>query len=192
MKIAVYCASSALVDGVYLQAAQDLGHLLAEHGHTLVFGGADLGLMGALARAAKASGGQVVGVIPRRLADRDLAYRGADTLIVTATMAERKARMEELADGFLALPGGFGTLEELAEVITLKQLHYLDGAIALVNTAGFYRHLLAHLEHLVTSSFAYAAYRDLYVAVDKPAEAIAHVESWVPRALPEKWEVPAG
>ena len=190
MKVAVYCASSALVDEAYRQAARELGHLLGERGHTLIFGGTDQGLMGVLARAVDDSGGYVIGVIPRRLAEHGIAFRDADELIVTETMAERKARMEELGEGYIALPGGFGTLEELAEVITLKQLRYLDGPIVLVNTAGFYQHLLAHLEHLYASRFAYAVYRAVYVTVDSPREAMDYVEGHRPEVLPEEWEVP--
>jgi len=130
-------------------------------------------------------------VIPERFVDHGIACRSADTLLVTATMAEPKSRMESLANAYIALAGGYGTLEELAEVITLKQAHYLDEAIVAVNTDGFYRHLLAHLEHLIAAGFASDGYRDLYAVVETPAEAVAYIEAWVPRAYPEKWEPPA-
>lgn len=192
MKITVYCASSSVVDEIYREATRDLGRLIGERGHTLVFGGTDIGLMGVLARAVREAGSAVVGIIPRRMAEHDIVFRDADELLVTETMAERKALMEEHGDGYIALPGGFGTLEELAEVVTLKQLRYLDGPIALVNTAGFYHHFLAHLEHLYETGFAYSVYRDVYQTVDTPRQALEYVEGYRPSTYPEKWEPPVG
>jgi uncharacterized protein (TIGR00730 family) len=192
MRITVYCASSSVVDEIYRRAAQDLGRLIGERGHTLIYGGTNVGLMGVLALAVREAGGGVVGIVPRRMAEHDIVYREADQLIVTETMAERKALMEEHGDGYIALPGGFGTLEELAEVVTLKQLRYLDGPIALVNTAGFYHHLLAHLEHLYETGFAYSVYREIYQTVDTPREALDYVEAYRPSTFPEKWEPPVG
>jgi uncharacterized protein (TIGR00730 family) len=193
LRICVYCSSSAAVHVTYVQAARTLGQDLATRGHTLIYGGADVGLMGALARAAHAAGGRVIGVIPRRLAERDLAFRQADELLVAETMAERKRLMEERGEAFIALPGGFGTLEELLQVLTLKQLGYLQAPIVLLNsmadspTSGFFDHLLAHFECLYRERFAKPEYRALYYVATTPSEALDYVEQWTPHALPGKW-----
>ena len=121
MRICVYCSSSDAVDGVYVEAARALGHEIATRGHELVYGGASIGLMGDVARAATAAGGRVLGIIPRRFAQRGLTYQDTDETIITETMAERKSHMIEVAEAFVALPGGFGTLDELFEVMTLVQ-----------------------------------------------------------------------
>jgi cytokinin riboside 5'-monophosphate phosphoribohydrolase len=191
VNICVYCASSISVSDVYRDATAALGRLIAERDHALVYGGTQLGLMGILARAAKEAGGRVVGVIPRRMMEHDIAYLEADEMILTETMAERKAAMEARSDAFVALPGGFGTLEEVAQVITLKQLRYVEGPIVLLNTAGFYDHLLAHLEHLYRTGFAYPIYRQVYTTVATPVEAIEYVETYRPVAMPDKWEPPS-
>ena len=187
VRICVYCSSSANVDEVYSQVARDLGLLLGAGGHTLIYGGASIGLMGALARATKEAGGRVVGVIPRVLRDYGLVYAEADEVIVTETMAERKALMEQRAEAFMALPGGFGTLEELLQVITLKQLRYLDYPIVLLNIGGFYDVLLAHFERLYQQRFARPEFRQLYHVAPTAAEAMRYVETAESVALPRKW-----
>jgi len=121
MNICVYCASSDAVAPAYFRAAETLGQMIAQRGDTLVYGGAGIGLMGALARAVKAGGGHVIGVMPQVLAAESITFALLDELVITDNMRERKARMEALADAFLVLPGGFGTLEELAEILTLRQ-----------------------------------------------------------------------
>jgi len=190
--VCVFCASSPHVDQVYRDAARELGRLLGEGGHTLVYGGTRNGLMGVLAGAVHAAGGRVVGVIPTRMLDHDIAYREADDLLVAETMAERKGEMEKRADAFVALPGGFGTLEELCEVITLKQLLYVSGPIVIVNVAGYYDRFLDHLEYMYETGFAYAVYRALYCTVSTPQEALAYIESYSGDAdLPEKWKPPS-
>ena len=187
MRICVYCSSSSAIDGAYVQAARQLGQIIGERGHSLIYGGANVGLMGALAREAKACGAHVVGVIPQKLVKYGLAEEEADELIITVTMAERKAIMEERAEAFVALPGGFGTLEELAQVITLKQLRFLRGPIAIVNTQGFYDHLLAHMERMYDQQFARAEYRQLYRVATSPGEAVTYVEQRLEDDLPPKW-----
>jgi len=185
--ICVYCSSSSVVDEVYTQSARELGRLIGARGHVLVYGGCDLGLMGELGRAVKATGGRVVGIIPRRLKEYGLAFAGADEMLMVESMAERKALMEEKAEAFIALPGGFGTLDELVQVMTLKQLGYLQGAIVLLNVAGFYDHLLAHFEQLYQQRFAKAEFRQLYHVVAHPAEALECIESYAGIELPRKW-----
>ncbi|NLV73651.1 MAG: TIGR00730 family Rossman fold protein [Chloroflexi bacterium] len=187
MRVCVYCSSSSAVPAVYLETASQVGTLLANRGHELVFGAGNVGLMGAVADAMHAAGGRMVGVIPRRLYERKLAHSDIDELIVTETMAERKAEMERRAEAFLVLPGGIGTLEELVQVMTLRQLAYLEQPIVMLNTAGFYSLLLEHLQRLVDEAFMRAEFLDLCVVADMPAEAIELIEHPRELVMPEKW-----
>jgi uncharacterized protein (TIGR00730 family) len=187
--ICVYCASSEAVPTDTFQAAEALGEAIARRGYILVYGGGNIGLMGALARAASAKRGRVVGVIPQALVQ--LAYEEADELIVTHDLRERKAVMEARADAFVALPGGFGTLEELLEVITLKQLSLHNKPVVLVNTAGFYDPLVAVFERIYAAGFTKAVYRALYHVAANPDDALAYVDGYTPVELPKKWKVHA-
>jgi uncharacterized protein (TIGR00730 family) len=152
--ICVYCSSSDHVDRAYFAAAARLGEAIGRRGDTLIWGGGKVGLMGELARAVHAGGGRVVGVIPRSMTDTELAYRDADELIVTDTMRQRKQIMDERADAFVVLPGGFGTLEELSEMLTQKILGYTDRPLVLVNIDGFYTPLLELFAHFIEHRFA--------------------------------------
>jgi len=187
MRICVYCSSSSALAPVYQRAASELGRLIGQRGHSLVYGGSTTGSMALLATAARQEGARVVGVIPERMVTYGIADRQADELIVTSTMAERKAAMEAHAEAFVALPGGFGTLEELAQVLTLKQLGYHDSPIALVNVEGIYDSLLAHFEALYGAGFAKPAYRQLYCVTTSPQETIDHIEGYRSADLPDKW-----
>jgi uncharacterized protein (TIGR00730 family) len=187
MRICVYCSSSAVVDEAHVAAARELGALIAARGHSLVFGGCHVGLMGDVAQAVKEGGGQVLGVVPRRIADRGLVYADADEILITETMAERKALMEEHSDAYVALPGGFGTLEETLQALTLKQLGYLQGPIVLLNTREFYSDLLAHFGRLYSERFARPEYARLYYVAATPHEAMEYIEGYRDEALPEKW-----
>src|SRR5579859_4839874 len=133
MRVCVFCSSSNTIAPVYAEAARVLGSGLAERSWPLVYGGGSAGLMGEVARAVHAGGGRVIGVIPQTLLDLEVGYLAADELIVTTTMRERKALMDVRADAFVALPGGFGTLEELLEILTLKQLRWHDRPVFIVN-----------------------------------------------------------
>lgn len=176
MTICIYCSSSDRIDRSFFPVAEAAGRQIAERGHTLLYGGGSRSLMGAAARAAHAAGGHVVGIIPEALrALEGVAYDAADELIVTATMAERKAILYTRADAFLVLPGGFGTLEEFLEVLTLRQLGYHDKPIALVNTNGFYDPLLALFDHLAREGFAREQHRTLYQVVATPEEGLSRV-----------------
>ncbi len=135
--VAVYCSSSNVVDEAYFKAASALGKALARREWRLVFGAGTVGLMGAVARAVHAEGGQVYGVIPHALDRLEVTYKASDELVVVETMRQRKALMEENADAFIALPGGFGTLEEIIEILVLKQLHYLDRPVVFLNTNNY-------------------------------------------------------
>lgn len=174
--ITVFCASSNHVDSRFTKVAERMGYQLANRKITLVYGGGDVGLMGIMARAVHANGGRVVGVIPYALRSMEgVAYEVADELIMTDTMRERKAKMYERADAFVALPGGIGTLEEFMEVITLKKLGYHDLPIALVNTDGFYDRLLELFSEMIDSQFLSETEPALFEAVSEP-EAIFETE----------------
>lgn len=143
--------------------------------------------MGAVARAAHEAGGRVVGVLPAFIHQRGLGYEPADELHITATMRERKAMMEERADAFIALPGGFGTLEEMLEIMTLKQLQQHAKPVIFLDVDGFYAPLERLFEHIVESKFAKAAYRELYAFVASPGAAFEYLESYTPPRLVSKW-----
>ncbi len=162
-----------------------LGAELARKGFCLVYGGGEYGLMGKLAASVQENGGRVIGVIPEALMPR--AYIQADELIVTKDMRKRKATMENRADAFITLPGGFGTLEELLEIITLKQLQFHQKAVVIVNTLGYFDHLLSQFEHLYESHFTNPAYRNLYHVVENAAQAVEYVEGYAPARLPSKY-----
>jgi uncharacterized protein (TIGR00730 family) len=153
VRVCVFCGSSTGRGSRYETAAAGLGRLLAERGITLVYGGARIGSMGALANAAMAAGGEVIGVIPGGLFDREVPHDGVSELHVVTGMHERKAKMAELSDGFLALPGGAGTLDELFEIWTWAQLGIHDKPIGLVDTDGFWQPLLRMVEHIVAEGF---------------------------------------
>jgi len=161
--ICVFCGSNFGVRADYEAAAAALGRLIAWRGLKLVYGGAKVGLMGALADAALSAGGDVHGVIPRALIDRELAHGGLTHLEIVASMHERKARMAEVADGFVALPGGAGTLEEIFEVWTWAQLGLHAKPVGFLNVAGYYDRLIGFLDQAVAEEFIRPALRDMLV-----------------------------
>jgi hypothetical protein len=176
--VCVYCSSSDRIDDAFRPVAEALGAGLAARGHTLVYGGGDVGLMGVLARAVHDGGGRVVGVIPERLkVVEGVAYHLADELIVTDTMSARKQIMMRRAEAFVVLPGGFGTLEELMEVMTLRFLGYHARPIVLVNTDGFYDDLLAFFDRLHEAHFARTRATGLLHVAPTPADALAHLDT---------------
>lgn len=165
--ICVYCGSSPGRLPVYRAAAQQLGTEIARRGIHLVYGGASVGLMGEVARAAVAGGGKVTGVIPQSIADQEVAFMELDDLIVVNSMHERKARMAELADGYIALPGGYGTFEEFFEVLTWAQLGMHIKPCGLLNVENYYGQLLAFLDYAVEEMFIHAPHREMILsAVD--------------------------
>lgn len=172
MHICVYCASSNHIPENYFATARAMGEGMARRGWPLVYGGGSVGLMGALAQAVHAAGGTVIGIIPQALLDREIAYLQADDLIVTTTLRERKRLMEEHADAFVALPGGFGTLEELLEIMTLRQLAYHDKPIIIVNVDGYFDPLLDQFERIFAEGFTHGRYRNLYTVVESSAAAL--------------------
>ena len=153
--LCVYCGSSGTVDEKYRAAATELGEALAATGIELVYGGGRVGLMGLLADAVLAGGGRVVGIIPARLRDAELAHHGATELVIAGSMHDRKRLMAERADAFAVLPGGTGTLDETFEILTWRQLGLHDKPIFLVDIAGYWRPLIALLDHIVGRGFAH-------------------------------------
>ena len=171
--VCVFCASADGVRTEYRAAAVEAGRTLAERGIGLVYGGAPVGLMGAVAAAALEAGGIVVGIVPEVLVEREVAHHGCTELVVVDTMHTRKAQMASRADGFLVLPGGFGTMEELFEVLTWQVLRLHAKPICLLNTCGFYDSLLLFLDRCVTEGVLRPAARDLVLVASAVAEALA-------------------
>src|SRR2546430_14754820 len=165
-RICVFCGSQAGTNGLYRQAATDMGRLLALRGYGLVYGGGHVGLMGVIADAVLASGGEVIGVIPESMVARELAHTGVTRLEVVPGMHERKARMAELAEAFIALPGGYGTFEELFEVITWAQLGMHRKPIGLLNVAGYFNALKALVDQAITEGFIRAEHWHLLTMAD--------------------------
>ena len=163
-----------------------MGRFLAESGRRVVFGGGRTGLMGALAEGALAAGGEVIGIMPRHLVDREVAHTGLTELRVVASMHERKSLLADLSDGFLAMPGGLGTLEELFEVWTWGQLGLHRKPYGLLEVSGFFGPLLGFIDHAVREGFIRQEYRDLLVVDTEPASLISRMEAMSPPALP-RW-----
>ncbi len=186
-QVCVYCSSSNAVAQSFFVAAEKLGELLAQQDYTLVYGGGHVGLMGAVARAVHAHGGKVIGVIPEALRAKEVAYLAADELIITRDLRERKAAMQARAQAFITLPGGFGTLEEVMEIITLKQLGFHSAPIVILNTENYYQPLLDFFEHVFRHRFAKPEHRELYHVVPTPEEALARLKDYQPVVVPDKW-----
>ncbi|MFT4174297.1 MAG: TIGR00730 family Rossman fold protein [Rhodocyclaceae bacterium] len=185
MRIAIFCGSSMGIDPCYAEAARLVGRALAEAGHGVVYGGGKVGLMGTVADAALAAGGEVIGVIPRHLQARELAHTGLSRLLVVDSMHERKAQMAALADAFIALPGGAGTLEEIFEVWTWAQLGLHRKPCAFFDVAGYYEGIGAFVDHAVTQGFLHAEYRDMLFFgrdIDRLLDTLARYQ-----APPPKW-----
>lgn len=170
--VCVFCGSRAGLDPAYDAAARDLGRGLAERGLRLVFGGGRIGLMGAVADAALAAGGEVVGVIPEFLMRREVGRKDLTDLIVTDSMHARKQRMFELSDAFIALPGGLGTLDETIEVATWKQLRMHDKPIIVLDVGGYWQGLSALLDQLVAAGFAYGDMQNLWQVLPTVEDAL--------------------
>lgn len=177
MHITVYSASSGLVPAVYLEAARELGGLLAKKGHALVNGAGRTGLMGAVADACLAAGGEAIGVIPRFMVEQNWQHQGMSRLIVTDSMHSRKETMAELSGACIALPGGVGTLEELLEVITWKQLGLYLKPIVLLNVEGYFDSLLQQLERAVSERFMRERHLDIWKVASTPEEAVLLCET---------------
>ena len=178
--ICVYCASSEHLAEVYLAAARELGEALAARKWRLVYGGGNRGLMGALAHSIHTHRGHTVAVIPQALHDLGLTFADADEIVITRNMRERKQTMEQRADAFIALPGGFGTLEEFLEVLTLRQLEYHAKPIVLLNTNDFYAPLIALFDHFIDQNFVKPVHRELYFVADDVETALDYIDHYRP------------
>jgi len=184
LSVCVFCSSAPGLPAVYHDAARALGRELARRGHRLVFGGARVGLMGELARAVHAAGGRIFGAIPRSLVEREIAYEAADELVVTDSLRQRKAEMDARADAFVALPGGFGTLEELLEVVALRQLRLHDRPVVLVDTAGYWDPFLAMVRAMVAQGFVPAGEGRLFAVATTAEQAVDLAEQAAPARAP--------
>lgn len=165
-RLAIYCGSATPHDPFYLNLARDVGRSLAERGIGVVYGGGRLGLMGAAADAALAAGGEVIGVIPQALVSAEVAHRGLTELHVVETMHQRKRLFTDLADGFVTLPGGTGTMDELWEALSWAQIGYHADPVGLLNAGGYYDHLVAFWEKMGDVGFLRAQHRDLLIVAD--------------------------
>jgi uncharacterized protein (TIGR00730 family) len=176
--LCVFCGSRAGADPAFADAARTLGRALAASGRTLVYGGGHVGLMGVLADSVLGAGGKVVGVIPRPLQAREVAHLRLTELRIVESMHERKATMAGLAGGFVALPGGLGTLEEFFEIWTWVQLGLIRKPFGLLNVAGFFDPLLAFLDDVCAQGFVEREHRDMLVVADEPDALLAGLASW--------------
>jgi len=191
MNICVFSSSSNAIADVYVNDAIDLARLIGQSGYCLINGGSNVGTMDVITREAGKHGAKTIGVIPEKLRDFNLASIHAHEIIVSGDMMERKERMRQLADSFIALAGGFGTLEEILEVITLKQLGYHHKAIVFINTNGFYDDLFCQFEKSYEEKFAKESYRKLYFIANNAAEAMDYIQNYKPEETVNKWfEVP--
>jgi uncharacterized protein (TIGR00730 family) len=185
--VTVFCASSSVVDRKYFDAAREAGEKIAKRGWELVYGGGNIGLMGELSRAAREHGGKVIGVIPRALLDAGYGDREASELVVTEGLRDRKEIMDERGDAFLALPGGLGTLEEVLEVLTLKQLGYHRKPIVVLDLDGYYDPLWVQIQRGIDAGFIKPEFLDLWYPARHVDAAIRYIEEYEPHRYGAKW-----
>lgn len=185
-RICVYCASNVGVRGDYAEAARKLAAVLLDHNYQLVYGGSSRGIMGILADAVLERGGTVHGVIPELLLDKEVSHQGLSKLHVVKSMHERKSLMESLSDAFIALPGGFGTLEELIEILTWGQLHIHSKPVGVINVAGFFDGLIKYLDHAVVEGFLPPASRAMLHCATEAGDLITAFRAYQ-APTSEKW-----
>lgn len=170
--VAVYCASSSKISNVFMDAATQLGIFFAQNGITCINGAGSEGLMGAINNAVLSNGGKAIGIIPHFMVDAGWCHTKLSEVVITETIHERKLKMANMADAIIALPGGIGTLEELAEIITWKQLGLYHGAIIIINVDGYYSPLLNFFDQMIEKKFMSSKYKDSWFSVDTPKEAM--------------------
>lgn len=191
MNICVFSSSSNAIAEVYVHEAVELARLIGQSGYCLINGGSNVGTMDVITREAGRNGAKTIGIIPEKLRDFNLASAHAHEIIVSGDMMERKFKMRELSDAFIALAGGFGTLEEILEVITLKQLSYHNKAVVFINTNGFYDDLFRQFEKSYNEKFAKENYRKLYFIAEDASQAMEYIQNYKPEETVNKWfEVP--
>lgn len=181
--VCVFASSCNYLDKAYYDAAAEFGNLLSKADMNMVYGGSSLGLMWACAKEVKKNGCQIIGVMPERLHNMGVHTDECVELFVTPCMRSRKAKMDELSDAIVALAGGFGTLEELSEMIVQKQLGYNQKAIVILNTNGFYNKLIEFFDEIVLENFARATSRELYYVAETPNQAVEYLLNYVPKNL---------
>lgn len=186
MRLCIFCGSSPGLNPAFAEAARALTTEVVRRGIDVVYGGGNVGLMGVVADAALAAGGRVTGVIPHALVTRELAHRDVTELHIVNSMHERKALMSDLSDGFIALPGGFGTLEEFCEAVTWTQLGVHAKPCGLLNVAGFYDGLLRFLEHALDERFLRPTHFDIVVSATDPVVLVDRMLAWTPPDV-AKW-----
>lgn len=179
--VCVYSSSSNELKEEYYNAARELGILIAKNGFNLVYGGGAIGTMWENAKAVKEFGGKVIGVLPEKLYEIGVGNGNCDELIITKCMRTRKEKLDQISDAIIALAGGFGTLEELSEMITQKQLGYNSKAIVILNTNGFYDNLLKFFAEMISQNFAKADMRGSYYVAKTPYEAIEYLKNYKPQ-----------
>ena len=184
--LCVFCGSSFGTSLAYRQAAERLGEEIARRRIRLVYGGGRVGLMGVVADGALSAGGEVLGIIPQALRDKEIGHHGLTELRITGSMHERKAAMEDASDGFIALPGGFGTLDELCEIVTWSQLGIHHKPIGLLDVNGFFSQLRTFLDFVMVEGFIRAEHRTLLLEDDDPATLLDRMAAWAPSTI-SKW-----
>jgi hypothetical protein len=185
-RICVFCGSNAGVRTAYAEAARALARYVAKLGMGIVYGGGKVGLMGVIADTAMAEGGEVIGVIPQALFEKEVGHTGITELRIVGSMHERKALMAELADGFIAMPGGWGTFDEFCEILTWAQLGLHRKPCGILNVEGYYDTLLAMFDHSVAEGFLKREYRPMVLAAVGPEDLIAKMQAYKGRVL-DKW-----
>lgn len=185
--ICVYSSSSCIIDQMYFDAAEELGKEIAVRRDALLYGGGMTGLMGASAKAVHQHGGKVIGIIPEALNVKGIVYETCDELVVTKGLRERKGIMDARSDAFIALPGGYGTLEELLEIITLKQLQYHNKPVVILNVNGFYSKLIGQFDEIIQGNFAKPECKELYLVASTVKEALDYIDTYEPHRFEQKW-----
>lgn len=185
-RLCIYCGSSAGKNKDYGEAAGELAAVLVQNDIGLVYGGSSRGMMGIMADAVLAGGGTVAGVIPKSLLDKEVAHDGLTERHVVDSMHARKSMMAVLSDGFIAMPGGFGTLEEFIEILTWAQLQFHDKPCGLLNVNGYFNHLLSFLDHAESEGFLRPSHRAMVLVSRRPADLIRRFESYIPPTV-QKW-----
>jgi len=176
--LCVFCGSQPGVNSAYARAASEMGQLLAREDITLIFGGGMTGIMGILADAVLDAGGRAIGIIPDSMNVPKVVHEHLTDLIVTPDMHTRKAKMVEVSDGFIALPGGLGTFDELFETLTLSQLGYEPKPIGILNVAGYYDPLVELIDHAIQAGFVHPRYRDVFIVKEKPGDLLAAIKTF--------------
>ena len=187
MNLAVFCASAQNIDGCYKEAAKELGKLIGCSGWELIYGGTDVGLMKIVADSTISNGGKVTGIIPTCILERGVGAKGLEHLVVVSDMKERKAMMRAEADVFIALPGGWGTLEEIIETITLKQLGEHQKPIIFLNISGFYDDLFACIANMTQKGFISSVYKDLYIELQRVEDIKPYLKQYNEKTVVSKY-----